>query len=278
MKTNQLLIKKEDVSSNFFGQRIQRIVILISLLITLFNGLVIAQDEPKAYYWVAFKDKIGTAYRIDRPEEFLSQRAIDRRNRQHIAIDETDLPVSKVYLDSLSKLGAEIFHTSKWLNGATIRTSDTILIKQINSLSFVDSIQFTRPANILKSAQLKFQEESVSIENTPEDYNASFEQLSQLNGQFLHNQGFRGKGIHIAVIDAGYWHVNEIAAFDSLRNSGRLLDTRDFVNPNSNIFQEHWHGMSVLSCMAANIPGLIIGTAPDASYYLFRPVQDPESE
>ena len=35
-------------------------------------------------------------------------------------------------------------------------------------------------------------------------------------------------------------------------------------------FQENWHGMSVLSTMGANIPGEIVGTAPEASYLLLR--------
>jgi subtilisin family serine protease len=252
-----------------------KIFFLVFCLMVFNQVVAFSQDEPKSYYWVALKDKVGTAYQIDHPEAFLSQRAIDRRNRQHIAIDETDLPVSKVYLDSLKNLGLEIFHTSKWLNGATVRTSDTALIQRISSLSFVDSVQFTRPENVLKSSQSKFQDETISTEYNPADYSTALAQLTQLNGQFLHEQGFRGKGIQIAILDAGFLHANEFAAFDSLRSTNRILGTRDFVNPKSDIFQEHWHGMSVLSCMGANIPGSIIGTAPDASYYLFRTEQDP---
>jgi hypothetical protein len=277
MKTNLIVRKKEKGKGKKedCGQRIRRVLLFIFLCLVLSRGLVFGQDEPKSYYWVALKDKVGTAYQIGHPEAFLSQRAIDRRNRQHIAIDETDLPVSAVYIDSLKNLGLEIFHISKWLNGATVRTSDTALIRKISTLSFVDSIQFTRPGNVLKSAQSKFQDEVVGTEYNPVDYSASLSQLTQLNGQYLHGQGFRGKGIQIAILDAGFWHVNGIAAFDSLRNSGRILGTRDFVNPNSDIFQEHTHGMSVLSCMGGNMPGTMIGTAPDAAYYLFRTEQDP---
>jgi subtilisin family serine protease len=86
----------------------------------------------------------------------------------------------------------------------------------------------------------------------------------------LHNQGFRGKGIQIAILDAGFWHVNEIAAFDSLRTTKRILKIKDFVDPRSDFYQLHSHGMSVLSCMGGNDPGKLIGTAPDASFYLFR--------
>lgn len=244
----------------------------VFLLFAMLTGLFLsAQNQPNTY-WVKLTDKKGTSFQIDRPEKFLSQRAINRRIKQHIAIDETDLPVSTVYLDSLRKLGLEVVHTSKWLNGATVRTSDTVLIRSIATLPFVQMVQLTKPANIIKSTLNKFNEsESVEISDvSPFDYGNAYNQLSQLNGQYLHNQGFRGKGIQIAVLDAGFWRVNQIAAFDSLRNSNRILGKRDFVNPKSDFYLQHTHGMSVLSCMGGNIPGSLIGTSPDASFYLFR--------
>ena len=248
---------------------------IFCILILIGNLAVFAQNEPKSSYWIQLKDKKGTIFQVSHPEEFLSQRAIDRRNRQHIAIDTTDLPVSQVYLDTLKNRGLDIFHTSKWLNGVTVRTSNIALIQQIATLPFVDSIQFTRPASVLKSASAKFQEEEMSTGFDPANYSAAFYQLTQLNGQYLHRQGFRGKGIQIAILDAGFLHADQIAAFDSLRASGRILGTRDFVDPKSNVYEQHWHGASVLSCMGGNLPGSFIGTAPDASFYLFRTEEDP---
>lgn len=244
---------------------------LIVLLVLLVSELIsVAQSTPKSYFWVQLKDKKGTPYLISKPEAFLSQRAINRRIRQHIAIDETDLPVSPDYLDSLKNRGLEIFHTSKWLNGVTVRIADTSQIRKIAALPFVASVQYTRPANVLKSARNKFEEEEIQAGIDPATYGTAISQLTQLKGEYLHNQGFRGKNIQIAILDAGFWHVNEIAAFDSLRNSNRILKTRDFVDPKSDFYQQHTHGMSVLSCMAGNIPNKLIGTAPDASFYLIR--------
>jgi serine protease AprX len=249
---------------------------LIFLLVFFLSEFIsIAQTTPKSYFWVQLKDKKGTSYQTSKPEAFLSQRAINRRSRQHIAIDETDLPVSQVYLDTLKKRGLEIFHTSKWLNGVTVRIADTAQIRKIAALPFVVSVQYTRPANVLKSATNKFNEDDIQAGIDPAKYGNAISQLTQLNGQYLHNQGFRGKGIQIAVLDAGFWHTNQIAAFDSLWINKRILGTRDFVDPKSDFYNTHTHGTSVLSCMAGNIPGSIIGTAPDASYYLFRSEQDP---
>ena len=228
-----------------------------------------AQSVSKNTYWIKLKDKSGTLYQISHPEAFLSQRAINRRIRQGILIDQTDLPVSQVYLDTLKNRGLDLVHTSKWLNGATVRTADTNLIKKIAALPFVTSVQLTKPATTQKSTVIKFREEMKNDVN-PADYGIAITQMTQLNGQYLHNKGFRGNGVQIAVLDAGFWNVNTIAAFDTVRNAKRILGSRDFVDPGSDIYQQHTHGMSVLSCMAGNQPQTLIGTAPDASYYLFR--------
>lgn len=253
-----------------------KLKVIINVICWFIAPFLAAQTPTPNIYWLQFKDKKGTAFSISNPDEFLSAKAIQRRERQHIAIDETDLPVSKVYLDTLKKRGLEIVHTSKWLNGATVKTADTTLIKQIASLSFVTQLQLTKPGTTTKSATNKFSSEEVDTYD-PAKYGNALTQLTQLNGQYLHQAGYRGKGICIAVLDAGYLNVDKIAAFDSLRNSGRILGTRDFVDPKSNIYDQHYHGMSALSCMAANIPGSLIGTAPDAAYYLLR-TEDSSSE
>lgn len=244
-----------------------RLILLVVFILVQVIGS--AQDLARGYYWVQFKDKYGTQFQVNHPEAFLSQRAIDRRIRQHIAIDETDLPVSQIYLDSLRSMGFTVLHNSKWLNGATILVPDSIPSTSLSDLSFVSSFQFTKPFLANKSAHLKFDESEIT--DIPlADYGNASNQLVQLNGQYLHNLGFRGKGIQIAVLDAGFFHADRIAAFDSLRNSNRILGFRDFVDPKVDFYEQNYHGMSVLSCMGGNLPGQFIGTAPDASYYLFR--------
>lgn len=249
----------------------------ILLVAGILTGLFLSGQNQTNTYWIKLTDKIGTTFQVNHPEAFLSQRSIDRRLKKQIPIDETDLPVSAVYLDSLQKLGIEVVHCSKWLNGATIRTADTALIRKIEKLPFVSLVQLTKPGNSTKSGKIKFNEDELKTDIPPTNYGNAYNQLNQLNGQYLHNKGFRGKGIQIAILDAGFWHVNQIAAFDSLRNSNRILGTRDFVDPKSDFYQQHTHGMSVLSCMGGNIPYQIIGTSPDAAFYLFRS-EDNNSE
>ena len=252
-----------------------------ALIFVLINFFLVeinfAQSAVPGSYWIKLKDKEGTLFQISKPETFLSKRAIERRNRQHILIDETDLPVSQVYLDSLKNRGFQIIHTSKWLNGLTVRTSDTTLIKNLSTLPFVVSAELTKPTNVLKSATDKFANETTSTAYEPANYGRAIDQLTQLKGDYLHKAGFRGKGAQIAILDAGFLNVNTNAAFDSLRNSGQILGSRDFVEPKADFFQQNYHGASVLSCIGGNLPGNMIGTAPDASFYLFR-TEDVNSE
>jgi hypothetical protein len=88
----------------------------------------------------------------------------------------------------------------------------------------------------------------------------------------LHNLGFTGDGMMIAILDAGFYHTDVIHAFDSLWLSDRILGTRDFNIPGNNVFGNdmHTHGTSVLSTIGANLPGQMVGTAPHASFWLIR--------
>ena len=91
-------------------------------------------------YIVRFSNKAGTPFSISNPGAFLTQRAIDRRNRYQIPIDSTDLPVSPRYLDSVRLAGnVSILNISKWLNQVSIETSDPVALAKINSFPFVIS-------------------------------------------------------------------------------------------------------------------------------------------
>jgi hypothetical protein len=63
-------------------------------------------------FMVFFNDK-NSDYEVENPQEFLSQRAIDRRIKQAISITEEDLPVSGEYVNALESLGATVWYTTK---------------------------------------------------------------------------------------------------------------------------------------------------------------------
>lgn len=251
-------------------------VVILFLLAGLLSSFKVESQPVQNYYWVAFHDKQGSAYSIFHPEEFLSSRALARRSRQGIVIEKNDLPVSRVYLDSLKTCGVRILYSSKWLNGCTLQT-DSEISEQIGSLDFVKEVKLIKPGITSKTMRSKWVDEQSTVDIDTSRYASSVYQIGQLNGQFLHNQNYTGSGMQIAVLDAGFYKVNEFSAFDKLCVNGQILGTRDFVSPGNDLYGEYYHGMSVLSTMAVNLPGQYIGTAPDASYYLFR-TEDVSSE
>ncbi len=254
-----------------------KIIVLFVSCLLLLSAIKVKSQE---YYWVAFTDKNQTPFSLDEPEKYLSERAIQRRVRQHIQIDSLDLPVNSNYIQQVTELGVEFVHASKWLNGITVKSEIDSFSSKVLQLPFVKEVQLTKPDLKTKSAFNKFNEPEYSSDYAPIDtslYGLSVYQTGIMNGQYLHNQNYKGQGMQIAVLDGGFLNVDEYPAFDSLWANNQILGTRDFVNPNSDIFQTHYHGMSVLSCMGGNIPGEIIGTAPKANFWLIR-TEDVETE
>ena len=241
-------------------------------------GLTLLASNAKGQgcYWVAFTDKNNTEYSLNNPHAYLSDRSIERRIKQNIAIDSLDIPVNIIYIDSVLSFGANMIHSSKWLNGFTVYTELLDFESRVAKFSFVKEIQLTKPKHLAKNSFNKFIELSLK-DKEPVDssfYGSSVFQTGLLNGQYLHNQGFNGEGMQIAVLDAGFLNVDEYLAFDSLWINDQILGTKDFVDPGSDIFNTHYHGMSVLSCMGGNVPGELIGTARKAEYWLLRSEDD----
>ena len=249
-----------------------------NLFVLILFSIVLAiptQAHQTYKYRIAFTDKTGTKFCIDHPLDFLSVRALERRARQQLTVDSTDLPVSQVYLKELAVTGARVVATSKWNNTAVVEVLDTLVIEPLGKLPFVKDVKkvWTQPDSIpLRNAGRK-KEVTNKVEKTKEFYGKGFQQINLHGGDSLHIAGFCGEGMHVAVIDAGFYNVDQIKFFKKMH----LLGTRDFVNPKSDIYAENNHGMMVLSCMAANTPKVYVGTAPKASYWLLRS-EDDDSE
>ena len=216
-------------------------------------------------------DKNGTPFSLDRPEEFLSQRALERRRRQHIPVDSTDLPISPVYEQLVAAEGVEIISKSKWNNTLLVRSRRMETLRNLTKLAFVSEGRkvWTSPDSIEKrKVRARYISDVTRIDTVaPNHEGVAFEQIDMLNGTWLHHRGFRGRDMHIAVLDGGFMNADVIPVLARIR----LLGTADFVYPRSeNIFKETDHGTMVLSTMATNQPDLFVGTAPEASYWLLR--------
>jgi len=263
-----------------------RFIPLIAFLSLYIAGL--SQVAPDKYF-IEFTDKNHSPYSLDRPQEFLSWRAMDRRASYAIPIDSTDLPVTPAYVDSVSQVGVTVITRCKWFNGITVFTSDPGLISIIENFHFVkrvikNSLLFV-PSNTPTKFLVEYADRFPVRYHHPisfkcsdsSEYGLSFTQVHMVNADYLHDQGYRGEGIEIAVLDAGFLNANIIPALDSLRTHNQILGTQDFVEPGGNVYTGHPHGTEVLSIMGGNLPGQLIGTAPKAAYWLLRS-EDASSE
>jgi len=261
------------------------------IILLIFIGLFVAKADSYAQfskYIIRLKDKGTNPFSLSNPIQYLTQRSIDRRTRYGIAIDSTDLPITPRYIDSIRMAGAvTILNTSKWLNQVAIQTTDAAALAKINSFPFVLSSGPLAPFNNLsdkpvnKKLDAEFNEPPPPTNNTVAadhySYGQSYGQVHIHNGEFLHNRGFRGQGMHMAVLDAGFFHYLTLPTFDSVRNNGQILGTWDFVAGNASVDEDNTHGMQCLSTIAANMPGVFMGTAPKTSFYLYR-TEDVASE
>lgn len=259
--------------------------LLIATLIALCTG-AFAQIGPDLYF-IEFTDKNNTPYSLDNPLEYLSQRAIDRRQAQNIAIDSLDLPVNPSYITALQELGLEIVNPTKWLNGTTVRTNDYNLVLQARNLPFVKStprfeIDTVETAKkVAKSMMVTGNRPSTNIiapKYTDSEYGLSYNQIALHNGHLLHAEGFKGEGMLIAVTDGGFTNADQMRSLEYLRNSGRIVATRDFAYNGSTVYGHHVHGSMVLSIMAGYLPGEYIGCAPEADYILITSECDDYEE
>ena len=238
----------------------------------LFIGTLVAQTGPDLY-WVQFTDKDQTPYSVDAPEAFLSPRAIQRRLDQGLVVDELDLPVDPAYIATVLAIGeVQLVNRSKWFNAITIRTTDVAALDAITQLPFVNALRgaIRHPGTGLAPDKFAAPAPISPRGGEAADYGASFRQIEMLNGHLLHAMEAKGQGMLIGVLDSGFDQVDGLSAFEELRARGGIVATRDMVDQDGDVFLDHWHGRSVLGCMAGNIPGSLLGTAPEADYVLVR--------
>jgi len=256
-------------------------------LILIFIQLKFVSAQTSKYF-IEFKDKNSSPYSISRPSEFLSDRSINRRAKQNIQTSFQDLPVNKTYTDSLKKMGVNVWYTSRWMNSALIET-DLPTLEMVKNLSFikhdntktfdkVSARQSNNKSKITSKKTFKLRRKSKTKNIlTTADYGMSFNQDKMIGVDEMHNQGFMGNGMRVAIFDAGFKNANQIKCFQHLFNNNKVLATYDFVKKEIAVYEDDSHGLNVFSVMAAYQPGSLIGPAYQADYILLR-TEDASSE
>ncbi len=246
-------------------------------------GMVAAVSaQNPTCYRIYLSDKANSPYSVDNPSEYLSQRAIDKRTRFHIPITEQDLPVNPQYKQQILALHAEMqpLAVSKWMNTFTVYCPDSTIVSQIENLPFVDSVWAVGNYILQDNPVFQVLDNPVSmVHSTPTfskesiDYGEGLAQIALFNGIPLHEEGFLGEGMLIAVIDGGFFGIETTSFYQQLAIEGRFFGQYSLMPYFVDTLPSGWsevHGTIVTSAMAANTNGEFVGTAPAASYALIH--------
>lgn len=253
----------------------------ISMLLLLLGESVQAQNR----YAIHYKFKPQTDFSLTTPEEFLTDASLQRRSRQQINLDSLDLPVSTKYIEIVTPLVNSFLYHSNWLN-ASVAVADTDAVVALEALDFVEKVVFVAPG-FLVQGRIQPTQSHKKFEALPSErpLNARVENTSEFAFQngllgipFMHEEGFKGQGIRIAVFDAGFPGVNTIPALNHLIANNKIIGAKDFVEPwSSNVFRKNQHGSNVLSLIAANDDNILVAGAPEA-YYILCITEDVPTE
>jgi serine protease AprX len=251
-----------------------RIKLIITLLLLSDTCLLPGQEPVYSYFYrIYLRDKGDNVVNKYSAVELLSFRAIDRRQKAGIPVpDIRDLPVEKSYLNQISLLGLKLHSTSKWMNTALFKSQSPFDIKNLLSLPFVSDVRAVKT-----SGRKNLHNDKLYFQIIQTDFPPFDRPLTMINGSPMHESGYDGKNVLIAILDGGFLNANKISSLNDLRLRHGIKTTYDFVNNNISVYNLSSHGTAVLSVLAGNIPGQIEGTAPGADFLLLK-TEDVESE
>lgn len=234
------------------GKNIQFVFLFV--LILLSNTL-----RSQNAYWVYLSDKEGVSFD---PYSFFDPKAISRRLHHQFDLNHPeDLPVRTDYIKSVSDLVDTVIYASRWFNAVGV-WADEYQIEEVKKLSFVLEIEKIESTALPASA--------ISSNSDPEPDPFVESQTNHLGGEVFREHGVNGKGVRIAILDAGFPGVNTHEMFEYIRVDGRILKTWDFTSGNQNVYLANQHGANVLSCIAGFYNGQYYGLAPEAEFLLAR--------
>lgn len=246
---------------------------LLLLAIIFISTFSFAQVQD-ALVFLEAKDPTVVAAALADPITVMTQAAINRKMAQGTDIDDRDVPLNEIQKAAISaSTGISVLAKSKWLNAVYVRGTKTN-IDNLLDLSFVTEIEFAdkslnRPAGnqFAKDKKDKFEIENQLRPNY--NYGSATNQTEMINVDYLHDNGYNGENILVAFMDNGYPGVMTNPAYAVLRDEGRLLGTYDFVERTENPNGNGGHGALTFSDAAGFLDGQFVGTAPNASYYLY---------
>jgi subtilisin family serine protease len=241
----------------------------------------LAQDR----YAVFFKFKPQKEYSLASPSKFLTEKAIQRRAREKFAVDSLDLPVTAAYLQGISAYSQELLYSSKWLNAAVVVT-DAAGKKNMEALPFVQKVEWVAKGFIAKTGNRTVPEISQKptknqkwvIEESYREAAAYDFQNDLLGIPAMHQAGFTGKGITVAVFDSGFPGLEKATPFAHIFTNKRIVGQLNVVRPwIKEVFRDHEHGTQVASLILANQAGTLVAGSHQAQV-IFAITEDVATE
>ena len=239
----------------------------------------LAQDR----YAVFFKFKPQKEYSLGSPSKFLTDKAIQRRLREKFPIDSLDLPVTASYIQGISSLSQELLYVSKWLNAAIVVT-DSEGKKKMEGLPFVQKVDWVAKGFISRTGNRNSTEVSAAqpkkwvLEQSNRQAAAYDFQNELLGIPAMHQAGFTGKGITVAVFDSGFPGLDKATAFSHVITNSQVLGQLNVVRPwTKDIFRDNEHGTQVASLILANQAGTLVAGAHQAKV-IFAITEDVATE
>lgn len=234
------------------------------VFLSLFIGIICAKAETGKYI-IYFKNK-NTAIHS---EQVFTEYALEKRKRFNIALDEREYPVNPVYLEKLNFENVIILNQSNWLNAVLVVAEDKKM-KKFKNADFIASIQKVEKFSGSGVLEVVKENNCQEILDFEDGFISSFTQFHLLNGEYLHEQGYNGEAMTIAVCDNGFQNVNSNPAFSAVFSENRMLGTYDYVHNDSSVYDEGSHGASCFSFISGVKSNEYIGTATKSNFYLFH--------
>lgn len=229
-----------------------------------------AQKDGTSKYWIFLKDK-GLSSKVFFPDSYFHPAALKRRQKNGLpTFDYADLPVENNYRTGVSKHCTKLIGESRWFNTLFVwATPDEVAI--IKKLPFVSEVKPV--AKHVQKQQQTAQRPNPNTKDehlsklTPEELAYLKYQTQRFQADTFQTRNLKGKGVRIAVFDAGFPAVDKHEAFRHLK----ISETKDFHSGQSNVFGFNDHGTCALSCIGGVMDSVHnIGMATAAEYMLAR--------
>lgn len=242
--------------------------ILFFALAIVFTSNLFAQS----CYWVFLTDKQGTTFD---PYSYFDAKAIERYRLNNADLyDLSNYPLNSSYVSQIDAIAVEEVGQTRWFNAVAVMATP-------DQITAIEQLPFVKETKLIASQMqiAQYRAEATSDADVDAALTASLDaqgqpvltdQLLRMQGQLFRDNGIDGKGIRIAIFDAGFPHVNTHAAFSHLRNNHQIVKTWNFPEKKENVYGWGTHGTMVLSCVTGILGERQLGLATGSEFLLAR--------